>query len=318
VVYDRYPPPETIADLVDYVAGDVRSETDVAAAVAGVDIVFHTAAVVDWGTKSPAEVRAVNVGGAEAVLQACKRSGVRVLVLTSSLDATFSGRELRNVDEDLPYPRRHPNMYCRSKMEAEELINAADSPELHTCSLRPADIYGPGDPYHIPPLLEMVRKGFYVRIGNGSAVSQHVYVGNVALAHIQAAAAFLDGKLRHGGRSYFITDGEPANFFAFFDHIIKTAGFTIRPKNFRIPFLPFFLLGALVELVTLPVRAVLKRAPRVSRFAAIYTCTTYTFDSLRAAEDFGYSPRYTEAEGVAETAAYYRKEGLAILDDVAR
>ena len=46
----------------------------------------------------------------------------------------------------------------------------------------------------------------------------------------------------------------------------------------------------------------LKRAPRVSRFTAIYTCTIYTFDSHR----------------VAESAAYYRKEGLAILDDVAQ
>jgi nucleoside-diphosphate-sugar epimerase len=203
-------------------------------------------------------------------------------------------------------------------MEAEELVNAADSSQLHTCSLRPADIYGPGDPYHMPPLLEMVRKGLFVRIGNGSAVSQHVYVGNIALAHIQAAAAFLDGNLHHAGRSYFIADGEAANFFAFFGHIIETAGYTIRPKNFRIPFLPFYLLGALVELVTLPVRAVLKRAPRVSRFAAIYTCTTYTFDSRRATEDFGYAPRYTEAEGVAETAAYYRNPELLILDDVAR
>ncbi len=232
---------------------------------------------------------------------------MKVLILTSSLDATFSGKELVDVDESLPYPARHPNMYCRSKMEAELVVNAAHGAGMQTCSLRTADIYGPADPYHMPPLIEMAESGFYVRIGNGSALSRHCYVGNVAVAHLQAARAFPDGQDDHGGRSCFITDAPPANFFAFFDHMVREAGYTIHPRNLRIPFAVFYLMGAFVELVTLPVRPFLRRAPRVSRFAAVYTCTTYTFRADRAAADFGFTATYDEEGAVAETIAYYRR-----------
>ncbi len=307
VVYDLAPPPVAIAGRVRHVSGDIRDRTALGRALEGVDIVFHMAAIVDWGTRSPTEVRGVNVEGTEAVVEAARHAGVKVLILTSSLDATFSGREQVDVDESLSYPARHPNMYCRSKMEAELVVNAAHGDDLQTCSLRPADIYGPADPYHMPPLIEMAENGFYVRIGDGSALSQHCYVGNVAVAHLQAARAFLDGRNDHGGRSYFITDGPPANFFTFFDRMVSEAGYTIRPRNLRIPFALFYAMGALVELVTLPVRPVLKRAPRVSRFAAVYTCTTYTFRADRAAADFGFTPKYDEESAVAETIAYYRR-----------
>ncbi len=308
VVYDLVPPPEKIAGDVDFVQGDVLDSDLLEQTLSGIDVVFHTAAVVDWGTKPPSEVIRVNVEGTRRVAEACRKKSVRVLVATSSLDATFSGRDLLDVDENLPYPRRHPNAYCRSKMEAELIVKKAHEDGLAACSLRPADIYGEGDPYHIPPLLDMVRSGFYVRIGDGSAKSQHAYVGNVAVAHIQAAASFLNGRSGHGGRSYFITDGPGANFFTFFERIILAAGYRIRPKNLRFPFFLFYLIGAFVEVVTLPVRAVLNQAPRVSRFAAIYTCTSYTFSSKGAERDFGFVPRYSEEEAITATAAFYSEE----------
>jgi hypothetical protein len=64
-----------------------------------------------------------------------------------------------------------------------------------------ADIWGEGDPFHIGSLIDMAKGGFYVRIGNGSSKSQHVNAGNMAVAHIQAARALIDGNSRVGGQA---------------------------------------------------------------------------------------------------------------------
>lgn len=310
VVFDTVAPPDDIASSVTFIQGDVRDRSALEGALTGVEVVFHAAAVVDWGTSSPEEVRSVNVDGTRAVVAACRAAATRVLIFTSSLDATFAGRNLIDVDEDLPYPSRHPNMYCRSKMEGELIVNAAHSRDMATCSIRPADIYGEADPYHMPALIDMAMGGFYVRIGNGRAVGSHAYVGNVAAAHIQAARAFLAGNRAHGGKSYFIADGHPANFFAFFDRILVGAGYELKPPGLRLPFAVFYVLGLIVELATLPFRRIMKTAPRISRFAAVYTCTTYTFRPTRAIRDFGYQERYSEDQAVDRTIAYYRERRM--------
>jgi nucleoside-diphosphate-sugar epimerase len=62
-----------------------------------VRIVFHLAAVVDWGTHSREEVFSVNVGGTENVIHACLEQGVEGHVFTSSEDAIYAGRPIREV-----------------------------------------------------------------------------------------------------------------------------------------------------------------------------------------------------------------------------
>ena len=43
------------------------------------------------------------------------------------LDATFGGKDLIYVNEYLPYPKCHPNAYCKSKTLAGLLVNRANS-----------------------------------------------------------------------------------------------------------------------------------------------------------------------------------------------
>ena len=63
------------------------------------------------------------------------------------------------------------------------------------------------------PVVRAIRGGQYRRLGDGSARFNHVYVDNVAFAHILAAQHLTsDGPV--GGEAYFIIDYEPSNFFA--------------------------------------------------------------------------------------------------------
>jgi nucleoside-diphosphate-sugar epimerase len=293
---------------IEYFQGDVRNYEDVLAACMGIDVVFHTAAIVDWGILPESEVLAINVGGTENVIKACEESKVEVLVFTSSLDAVYSGKPLVNINENQPYPDKHKTSYCKSKYLGEKKILEIPKGSLKTCILRPSDIYGERDPYHIDALVEMSKNGFYVRLGNGKSKCQHVYVGNMAHAHLLAAKALIENNERVNGSIYFITDGPGGNFFKFFDAIVEAAGYRIWPKNLWLPKPLAYSMGSISEFVAFLMRPIKHYVPKFSRFAVTYTCTDFTFNSEKAKRDFGFIPKYSAKEAFERTVAYFRKD----------
>jgi nucleoside-diphosphate-sugar epimerase len=295
-------------EQVQFFRGDIRDSDALVTACRGIDLVIHTAAIIDWGIYSETEVLAANLTGTENVIEACKQNHIRYLVFTSSLDAVYGGKPLIGIDESHPYPARHKTSYCRSKCLAEQVVMKASNEELKTVTLRPSDIYGEADPYHIDSLVNMARGGFYVRLGNGSARCQHIYVSNMAHAHLQAAKALIDGNRQIEGQVYFITDGPGANFFKFFDRIVEGAGYKIWPKDLWIPRKVAMVLATLSEFSAWLIRPVKFVNPKFSRFAVIYTCTDYTYNSDKAARDFGFAPRYSQEEALERTIRYYREQ----------
>jgi nucleoside-diphosphate-sugar epimerase len=294
-------------ERIDFRKGDIRDYSFVLEAAKGMDIIIHSAAIVDWGTKSTDEVLSVNTGGTENIIKACIELQIRYLVYTSSLDAIFGGKPLVNIDESIAYPEKHPTSYCTSKYLAEKAVLAANDGGLKTCALRPSDIYGENDPYHIGSLLAMAKGGFYIRLGNGKSKSQHVYVRNIAHAHVLAMKALLDGNSAIPGNAYLITDAPGSNFFHFFDKIVEGAGYKIWPKNLWLPRTLAMLIGSVSEGIAILARPVKKYTPKMSRFAVTYTCTDFTFSSDKAKRDFGFVPKYTEEEAFERTVSFYRK-----------
>ncbi len=305
-IFDPAPYKGPADPRIEYIQGNVLDMEALNRACMGIDVVIHSAAIVDWGTHPPEEVYNVNTNGTANVIKACTADGVKALVFTSSLDAVFGGKSLVNIDESLPYPSEYPNMYCRSKAEAEKLVAAANSPALKTVTLRPADIWGEGDPFHIGSLIKMAKGGFYVRLGNGKSKSQHIYAGNMAVAHIQAAEALLGGNENVPGQVYFITDSEGTNFFHFYDAIVAAAGYRIWPENFWIPRPVAITLGALSELSAILIRPVKKVNVTFSRFAVIYTCNDFTFSAEKAKRGFSFKPKYSREEAFRRTVDFYK------------
>jgi nucleoside-diphosphate-sugar epimerase len=291
-----------------FMKGDIRNYEDINKACKGIDIVIHSAAIVDWGTKSEKEVYDVNFRGTENVIMACRQNNISMLVYTSSLDTVISGKPLVDINEDQPYPEDHPNMYCKSKYLAEKLVIESNNAKLRTCALRPSDIYGERDPYHMQPLINMAKGGFYIRIGDGSAKSQHVYVGNIAHAHVLAAKALVEKNSNIYGNAYFITDSSGTNFFTFFDSVVIGAGYRIWPKNLWLSRRLAYFLGTLSEYIAFLVRPIKYYNPKLSRFAVMYTCTDFTFTSKKARKDFNFIPKYSHEEAFERTVQSFRKE----------
>lgn len=291
---------------IKFIKGDTRNYKEVRDACKGVDIVIHTAAIVDWGTKPKSVVMSVNVGGTENIIKACLENNIRNLVHTSSLDAVFTGKPLRNIDENQPYPTKHVTSYGESKELSEKLVIEANGDKLKTVVLRPSDIYGEGDPYHIDSLLVFAKKGFYVRIGNGRSKCQKIYVGNMAHALILATKALLEENEKVYGKAYFITDGPASNFFEFFDKILIGIGYKLVPKNLWLPKWFAYPIACISEFAAILARPFKRYTPKFSRFAVKYLTSDFIFKTERAKEDFGFVPKYDEEERLRRTVEFYK------------
>lgn len=298
-VFDRVPIQNP--QVEDWV-GDLRDPAAVAEACRGVDTVYQAASLVEVRPGHAEQLYAVNVYGNRHVIAGCVAAGVQRLIYTSSIDVVFSGRPIRNGDEDLPYPTRHMDTYGRTKMLAErEVLHANGRGGLATCALRLAGVYGPGDNHRFPAVLDLARANRGVRLGDGRARFNHVYVENVAYAHLLAAEHLRLGS-PIAGANYFIIDHPPENFFTFFDPFLHDLGLPLPTRS--IPYRTAYLLATAFELFSLTAGRLLAAAPPLTRYTVASTCLDFFFSGERARRDLGYSPPISAEEARRRTVAW--------------
>lgn len=299
------------------IRGDVCDPEAVRRACAGADAVFHLAAIVDWGSSPEARIRDVNVGGTASVVEACAAEGVAALVHTSSEDAVYDGGPIRDGDETLAYPTQFSSVYCETKAQSERIVLEANGRPLAgarkklRCSVvRPCSIYGEEDRFHVGSLLALGRRGPIVRIGNGRARNQAVYVGNVAHLEILLARALLEGRQRTDGQVFYAVDHPPANFFDFYEPIVTALGCRMLPWRFSIPEPVMTGLGTVNDAAAFLLKPLVAFKPLVSRFAVCFVCQDHTYKSDKAARLLGYAPIYSKEEAFERTIASFRSPTL--------
>ncbi len=301
-VFGRHHYPEIEGLGGDCRQGDLGDQEAVVAAMAGVDAVFHVAALAGiWG--SWREFQHTNVLGTSNVVDGCRRAGVPILVHTSTPSVVFAGSDIRAGDEGLPYPSRFLCHYARSKVLAEKLVLAASTRNLRCCALRPHLVWGPGDPHLFPRLLAAGRAGRLKRVGDGGNLVDISYIDNVAEAHLLAAENLAAGGSA-AGRAYFISQGEAVNLWQWINELFLRMG--IPPVNGSISYLAAYRLGWFLEGLYRLLR--LSGEPRMTRFVAEQLAKSHYFSIERARRDLGYRPRVTTEEGLRRTVAWLRKK----------
>jgi len=287
---NRYPHMEALG--AESVVCDLSIGEGLEALLEGVGVVFHVAALAGmWGPRE--RYYAANVTATERLLEAARAAGVQRFVYTSSPSVTFHGRDEEGVSEtDCSYPEHHDFFYSETKAIAEQAVLAANSGELATTALRPHLIYGPGDPHLIPRLLARHRAGRLKVLGDGENQVALTYVGNAAVAHLQAALVLQPGSA-NAGKAYFITDGDPVPVWGWLNRVFSELGEgEIRgrvPKWLAMP------LSGLAEAVWRVLS--LEGEPPITRFAVSQISTSHWFDLSAAERDFGYQPMVTGEEG---------------------
>jgi nucleoside-diphosphate-sugar epimerase len=297
-------PHEALKKLgVEQLQGDLADEAPVVSAVAGCDVVFHTAAKAGlWGEF--VEYRRANVLGTENIIAACRKHHVSRLVYTSSPSVVFHGGDMEGVDETVPYPDQFDAHYPRTKAAAEQLVRRANDSQLATVALRPHLIWGPGDNHLLPRLVARARAGQLRRIGNARKLIDTVYVDNAADAHLLAADRLAPGAAI-GGKAYFISQGEPIETWEMINRLLEAAG---APKVQRtVPFwLAWWAACALESFYRLTRNP---REPRLTRFLVSELCTSHWFDLSAARRDLGYAPAISTEEGLRRLKLYVQASG---------
>jgi len=292
----RSPVPELAQLGAETMRADIADPAAMATACRGVATVFHAAARVGvWGPR--AQFERTNIGGAQAIVGACRAQGVARLVFTSSPSVVFNDADLAGVDETQPRGTSFPADYPRTKAEAERLILEAHEPgRLATCALRPHLIWGVGDQNLIPRVVARARAGRLRIVGSGKNVVDLTHVENVVDAHLAAELALAAPESAAGGRPYFITNGEPVVLWDWINALLGRLG--VPPVTRRLSLANARRLGAVGEALWSTLR--LRGEPPMTRFVASELAKDHWFRIDAARRDLGYTPRVSMARGIEE------------------
>ncbi|KAJ3342109.1 hypothetical protein HDU93_003325 [Gonapodya sp. JEL0774] len=284
----------------EVVLGSVMVEEDLVAAMKDVEFVIHTVAghpfVEEWKHHED-----MALTGTRIVLGACRKAGVKRLVLCSSASIPYKYQDLHFGDETLP-PGNMEDVYMRAKGMQEQMVIDANSPDLMTCSVRPHQIWGPGDRVFMPTVLEAAHSGkLAVFIGDGCNLVDYTYVKNIAHALIMAGEALQPGSPVCGSR-YVTTDDSPIHMWTFQAIFLSRLGYRIPTR--ALPLALIYSIAVALSTVLRFVNSVLGTNLQVATFTPqkMALVGTYRYYSLdKAKRDFGYKPLYTMKAGIEET-----------------
>lgn len=284
---------------VECVKGDIADASVVDHAVAGCDCVFHVAAKVEmWGPREPFYL--ANVVGTRNIIDAMRRHDVGRLVFTSSPSVVHGGGNIEGADESLPYADHYEAFYPETKAGAEQLVLAANSPDLSTVSLRPHLIWGPEDTTLIPILVDRARAGQLRLVGDGSNLIDTVYIDNAVDAHLLAAEK-LATDAACAGRAYFITNDDPRPIKEIINGFVTAAG--LPPVERSVPVGLAVMMGKIFE--TLHRIKPSPKGPRMTPFLARHLSTAHWYDISAAKRDLGYEARVAIDEGMTRLREWF-------------
>jgi len=286
---------------VEIVPGDLTEAASLATAAEGVTVVVHCAAKVgDWGPID--DYRKVNVDGLAALLDAVQRTGLLKRFVHISSLGVYEARDHHGTDESTPPSLSGIDGYTRTKAESEKLVlDRVQETNLAAVVLRPGFIYGPRDRTVLPRILSRMKDGSFKYLGSGKQLLNNTYVDNVVEAVLLAIRR--DDVI---GEVFNITDGRLVSKREFASGIARRAGLPEPTKS--VPLIVAKNAAIFLEAVY---RALGKKeAPLPSMATVKFLGLNLDYSIDKARDRLGYDPRIGFDEGMDQTFAWLRAEGL--------
>lgn len=182
--------------------GDVADPHFTRALAAGVDTIFHLAALIGipYSYVAPAHYVRTNVDGMVAVLEAAQRESVRRVVHTSTSE-TYGTAQFQPMDESHPLVAQSP--YAATKIAADQLAGSYyRSFDLPVVTLRPFNTFGPGQSLRavLPTLMLQALFAEEIAVGSLEPIRDMNYVSDTVDAFLAVGAADgVDGEVFNVG-----------------------------------------------------------------------------------------------------------------------
>lgn len=283
--------------------GSVTDRDLVTRAMQGVDVVHHLAAAFRELNVPEKHYYEVNVEGTRNVLAEAARAGAQKVIYCSTC-GVHGNVDDPPADEDAPI--RPADYYQQTKYEAEPFVREWNRRGLRTTILRPAAIYGPGDPERFFLIFKRVARGVFPMFGDGKTLYHPLYIDNLIDAFVAAMAPEVGN-----GEAYLIADENYIEIEELVKAVAAALGVSVSIPHY--PLLPLVLAGHVCEQACKPFGVTPPIFPR----RVDWYRQNRAFDIGKAKLDLGYKPLVELSEGLARTAAWYRTEGYLPMSAVA-
>ena len=279
----------------DVVIGSVTDKQVVEKCMQGVEIVHHLAAAFRELNVPNSYYDEVNVGGTKIVLESALQHKVKKFIYCSTC-GVHGNIENPPGGEDAPIAPA--DYYQRTKYEAEPLVKEYCKKGMPTVIVRPAAIYGPGDPERFFMIFRRVKNGRFPMFGNGKTYYHPLYIDNLVDALVLAMA---EGK--GVGEAYLIADEE---YVEIEDLVRRTAkAIDVEVKIPHFPVMPLVIAGHICEKICKPFGITPPIFPR----RVDWYRQNRAFKIDKAKRELGYQPKIGLDEGLKRTGEWYKQEG---------
>ena len=224
-----------LLEEVTSVRGDVRDQALLERVLGEyeVDTVVHLAAqtIVPIANRNPASTFETNIGGAWALLEACRRSPVVKQIVLASSDKAYGDQEGLPYDEQTPLQGRHP--YDVSKSCADLIAQTyAITYGLPVAITRCGNFFGGGDLNWnriVPGAVRSLLRGQRPVIrSDGQYVRDYFYIEDGAAAYMTLAER-LAGDRSLCGQAFNFSNETPITVLALVEHILRLMESDLQP-----------------------------------------------------------------------------------------
>jgi len=280
----------------EIVIGSVTDKDVVRRCMQGVEVVQHLAAAFREMNVPESYYHDVNVGGTRTMLDVAREVGVRKFVYCSTCGVHG------NVDrppggEDAPI--QPADYYQQTKYEAEPYVLEYVKQGHKATIIRPAAIYGPGDPERFYLIFKRAAKGWFPMIGSGKTFYHPLYIDNL----VDALVLAMDEN-KGNGQAYLIADEEYVSIQDLVQRTGRAMGVDVKIR--KVPMLPVIALGHVVEKACKPFGI----APPIFPRRVDWYRQNRAFKIDKAKRDLGYVPRVGLDAGLRRTYEWYKAEHM--------
>ena len=259
--------------------GDVRVPGQVRDAITGCRGVVHLAAVsrVVWAERAPDDCRSTNIGGLRRVLEAASEQPARPWVLFASSREVYGQPRRLPATEDVPFSP--VNIYGRSKVEGERLVEAARAGGLRAAIVRLSNVYGSTLDHAdrvVPAFARAAVEGSAIRIDGAECTFDFTHVDDT----VRGVVAAID-RLESGETPPPI-------------HLLTGVPTTLR------------------ELAAKAMTLAGRRVPVVEALPRPFDVARFHGDPSRARQELGWEPRVMLREGLERLVLDFRTRSRAI------